>query len=297
MACGETDSAWQTCDRARESPNKAIHDVPSVVAALRNKIGELEENHRVGHQAFFSSGHEALDRLLPGGGFARGTLIEWFSGERAHGAGTLALVAAGRAMAQGGLCVVVDGENRFYPPAAAALGIDLRRTVILRSKCLASQRWAIEQALRSEAVAALWARIETLDHRWFRRWQLAAERGGTVGMLIRPASARGQPSWARVQLWVEPKTCRWGRRWQVTVAGTHAAAKGGRVEWALGEEEASFESVAMEKLKEGQRLDVSAKEARSRSVSLVARNGHETRPLSLASQLAHPTPRRRSARA
>jgi hypothetical protein len=62
--------------------------------------------------------------------------------------------------------------------------------------------WAAVQALRSPVVAAVWTMIDRLDARNFRRLQLAAEAGRTLGVLIRNASARGQPSWAEVRLGV-----------------------------------------------------------------------------------------------
>jgi protein ImuA len=52
------------------------------------------------------------------------------------------------------------------------------------------------------AAAVAWPR--QLDGRTFRRWQLAAEEGGCLGLLLRPEAARNGPSWADVRLWVEP---------------------------------------------------------------------------------------------
>jgi len=51
-------------------------------------------------------------------------------------------------------------------------------------------------------VAAVWGMIDRLDGRAFRRLQLAAQAGHTLGLFLRPPSARGQPSWADVRLGV-----------------------------------------------------------------------------------------------
>ena len=51
----------------------------------------------------------------------------------------------------------------------------------------------------------MFATIDQLDSRAFRRLQLAAQAGRTLGMLIRLGSAREEPSWADVTLEVETR--------------------------------------------------------------------------------------------
>ena len=64
--------------------------------------------------------------------------------------------------------------------------------------------WAIDQALRCEAVAAVWAYAGVhLDDRDARRFQLASEAGKTAGLLVRPAASRGRPSFAEVRFHVK----------------------------------------------------------------------------------------------
>jgi hypothetical protein len=50
----------------------------------------------------------------------------------------------------------------------------------------------------------VWTWIEQIDPRSFRRLQLAAESGGTLGFLMRPAAVQGRPTWSDVQLLVRP---------------------------------------------------------------------------------------------
>ena len=178
----------------------------------------------------FSSGSAAIDRLLPGGGLRHGMLVEWlgeWSGRAAEressraverkstrfcssalpffcssSAVTLSLLAAREACREGGTLVVIDRSQTFYPPAAAAWGIDLDRLIVVRPNAQ-DEQWAAVQSLRSPAVAAVWGAMDRLDSRAFRRLQLAAQAGRTLGLLLRPPSARGQPSWADARLAVE----------------------------------------------------------------------------------------------
>ena len=98
--------------------------------------------------------------------------------------------------------VVVDLARTFYPPAAAAWGVDLDRLIVVRPKSARDALWAAVQSLRSPAVAAVWAALDRIDDRAFRRLQLAAQSARAVGLIVRPASARGQPTWADVRLGV-----------------------------------------------------------------------------------------------
>ena len=166
-----------------------------------------------------SSGCPALDRALPGKGFRPGTLVEWLFRGEGDGTATLALRAAAAVLrAAAGAVVVLDRTGEFYPLAAVALGIEPARLIVVHPGNKADHTWALDQALRSAAVAAVVAWPESLDGkldgRTFRRLQLAVEQGGGLGLLVRPESVRGQPSWADVRLLVEPlpSTSPYGRR-------------------------------------------------------------------------------------
>ena len=115
-------------------------------------------------------------------------------------------MAAGSVLRQEGAFVVVDSRREFYPPAAAALGVPLERTVIVQPRNHADALWALEQSLRSGAAAVVLGWIGALPNAAFRRLQLAAETGGSLGFLLRPIGCRAQPSWAEMRLLVEPFT-------------------------------------------------------------------------------------------
>jgi hypothetical protein len=203
-----------------------------LVQQLRRQLGSWEATSAE-KAVVFSSGAAAINRLLPGGGLCRGMLVEWLGGEGSRAveqksrraaeqqsknycspalplfcsfsAATLSLLGAREACREGGELVVIDRRQTFYPPAAAAWGIDLNRLIVVRPHTARDELWAAVESLRSPAVAAVWASIERLDHRAFRRLQLAAQAGRTLGLLLRPYSARGQPSWADLRLAVEAR--------------------------------------------------------------------------------------------
>jgi protein ImuA len=254
-----TDSAGKTPDPSLIRPD------PSLIrtVTLQRLSAQLEKMEKARHRSIpcspeshgseppekaISTGIEALDRLLPDAGFREGTLVEWLA--EAGSGDQLALLAAGPALGKDRFLIVIDSEKKFYPPAAAALGIDLGRLILVRPGKFARSTktlhpvlspsegsanaataastetphtetlWALEQTLQSRGVAVTFCRLQRLNARVFRRLQLAAERGGGLGFLIRAPSARNEPSWSDVRLWVEPACAEFspsGRRWRVEV--------------------------------------------------------------------------------
>jgi protein ImuA len=171
---------------------------------LRRRIARFESGRQCGSRAAASSGCAMLDRVLPMQGFRPGSLVEWLSLGNGTGACTLALLAAREVCRHGAKLVVIDGHREFCPPAAVRLGIELEQLLIVHVDNAADHDWAMDQALRSSAVAAVLAWPTNVSGRTFRRWQLAAEVGGCLGLLLRPEAARVEPSWADVRLLVEP---------------------------------------------------------------------------------------------
>jgi hypothetical protein len=151
-----------------------------------------------------SSGWKELDRLLPEQGLRRGSLLECFVEPAGAGGGTLALLIARAVCQPEGNLVVVDPHASFYPPAAAAWRIELQHLILVRPKNTADALWALDQALRCPAVKAVWSCCGALNDRWFRRFQLAAEHSGCLGIFVRPARYIGQPSWSDIQLRITP---------------------------------------------------------------------------------------------
>jgi protein ImuA len=193
------------------------------VARLAALVEDAGLGVRRGPVERFSTGCAALDAALPGGGPVRGTLLEWLGEQFGGGATMLAVAAACEAQRAGGAVVVIDrgdaGGPAFYPPAAAAWGLDLTGVIVVRPTSDADERWALDQALRCEHAAAVLAWPRRLDGRTFRRLQLAAEASGAVGLLVRPAEAQREASWSHVRWVVTPQPTPEGasERWQLAV--------------------------------------------------------------------------------
>jgi protein ImuA len=277
-----------------------------MVEELREQVRRIEGARRRSEaedgEAVVSSGAPPLDRLLPEGGLLRGSLVEWLVEGEGRGAGMLALIAAREAALEGGAVVVMDRGKSFYPPAAAALGIDLEKLIVVRAGHEKDELWALEQSLACRGVAAVWAPLARLDWRSFRRLQLAAESSGALGLLLRPNQVRGQPSWAHLQLCVGQP---------LPVESSRGGDRTSNVERRTSNLERNDEGRTKEEDggPRGRRLRVEI--TRGRTTGPVAveleidevtsrvreLSRDETPALPLASRLADPAPRRRPARA
>ena len=166
-------------------------DQSLLLARLRDEIRRIERRpaRRAGA---LPCGLAAVDALLPGG-FPCGALAELrggpASGKTAVALGTVA------GLPLGALAAWVDGRGELYPPAAAALGVDLSRLLIVRPPAGEAGGglglWAAEVLLGSGAFAAV-ALDVPLARGWrgldasLRRLVTAAEQGGAAGLWLSP---------------------------------------------------------------------------------------------------------------
>ncbi len=192
-----------------------------LIDELRERIRRIERRP-ARREGFLPSGRPEVDALLPGGGLPRGALAH-LAGGPASGKTLLALSTLAAAAVEGGLTAFVDGRGELYPPAAEAVGLDLRRLLVVRPKGASpgaapgargrrgeealAGLWASEALLGSGAFAAVAgdvplrglapARAEAM----LRRLAAAAEKGGSVGLWLgAPAPGCRVPAAVRLEL-------------------------------------------------------------------------------------------------
>ena len=151
-------------------------------------------------RAGVATGFAELDAELPGGGWPSGMLTEVLPA--CPGIGELRLLAPvlSRLSAQGRYLAWIAPPHLPYAPALAAAGIDLSRLLIVRTTQQQDTLWAIEQALRSRACAAVLAWPPQARFADLRRLQLAAQEGQSLVWLFRPPEAAAAPSPAPLRL-------------------------------------------------------------------------------------------------
>jgi protein ImuA len=144
----------------------------------------------------------AMDALLPGGTMAAGAMHEVLSATDTPAFLLPALLA--KAALNFGRIVWCDFDRQFNPAAAAGLGLPTDRLLVLRPHRKADELWAIAETLRCKGVGACVAPAARLTRVQVRQLQLAAERGGGIGILLRPAAAISWPYAAATRWLVKP---------------------------------------------------------------------------------------------
>lgn len=147
-----------------------------------------------------STGFEALDARLPGGGWPIGALTEILYPWEGVGELQATLPALAR-LSQGERWVAwIDPPLIPYAPALAAHGVNLERLLWVRAREPREGLWALEQSLRSGACAAVLGWPVRCDDRTLRRLQLAAEHGQALAFLYRPLETAPDTSPAALRL-------------------------------------------------------------------------------------------------
>jgi cell division inhibitor SulA/protein ImuA len=151
-----------------------------------------------------STGHMALDALLPGGGWPIGALTELIP--LIEGIGEVALLQ----MSLKRLCdekrhiVFVHPPYIPYAPALLSAGLLLPRVLWIDAAHDEDAHWAAEQTLREGAAGAVLLWSHAVADRPLRRLQLAAEAGESLAFIYRPVVTLNSASPAALRIVLRP---------------------------------------------------------------------------------------------
>ena len=180
-------------------------DAPLLAEVLADaRVWKLKDASAAPARPVWSTGKSSLDARLPGGGWPTASLIEVLLDDTGLGEVQLflpALVACQRDNgADARWLVWIAPPHEPYAPALAQQGIDLGRLLVVRPTTATEALWAAEQALSSGVCAAVLLWLKGTDDRWLRRLKLAAEAGGSLGVLFRPERHRFESSPANLRI-------------------------------------------------------------------------------------------------
>lgn len=197
-----------------------------IIDALRNHIAQLDStvSRKAGVLPF---GVTEIDARLPGGGLAYGALHEFSGG----GTGALdgaaaALFAAGIAARSKGKVLWCLTKPDLFFPAISQVGLHPDRVIFCEAGKDEDALMAMEEGLSFGGLGAVVCELAKLPMTASRRLQLAAEKTGVMGLIVRrwrkqsDAMEFGNPTASRT-------------RWRISVLPSEAlpVAGVGRARW------------------------------------------------------------------
>jgi protein ImuA len=158
------------------------------LSSLRERIRALESGGAGPRVLPFAVA--ALDAALPGGGLALGALHEIMGGGADEEDGAVAAAFAAGILARlaretGGTVLWCAASDDLYASGLAAYGLAPDRLILARCRSDEEILWAMEEGLRSGALAAVLGEIAVLPPTAGRRLQLAAEASGVTALALR----------------------------------------------------------------------------------------------------------------
>jgi protein ImuA len=168
---------------------------PVDLDTLRRDVLRLERGRASTAAGSSVSLNRIINQALPGSGLARAAFHEVLAADPGAVVGFSAVIMARAA----GPVVWIGAEPDIWPNGVREFGLSATDLVLVGAKRAKDQLWAFEEALRSPGVAGATLVLDGPPSNLIaaRRLQLAAEAGGTIGLLILPDTDVVPPSAAR----------------------------------------------------------------------------------------------------
>ena len=150
------------------------------------------------------TGYPSITEGLPGNGWPAGALTEIVSDGAGIGELRLVMPALADLTRQGRWLAWIAPPYIPYAPALEQYGMVLSRTVVVQTTSVTESLWAAEQILRNKSTGAVLLWSYPAYDRKLRRLQLAAEAGGSWGVLFARSSSQSSPAALRLRLSASP---------------------------------------------------------------------------------------------
>lgn len=157
-----------------------------IVQELRQRILAMQGSTKPCGERY-TLGLGPVEAAFPEGVFPTGAVHEFVSGEFEAAAATSGFLTCllSRMMKRKGFCLWISARRLVFPPALKALGIDPDCIVFVDLNNDKDVLWAVEEALRCEALVAVVGEVKALTFAQSRRLQLAIEQSRVTGFIHR----------------------------------------------------------------------------------------------------------------
>ncbi len=158
-----------------------------ILARLQNDILSLQgfKPASAGHATDVGLGHIA--HSFPNATFPISALHEFtcYNREEAAASGAFITSILSSLLTKSGVVLWIGIQRVVFPPALKAFGVDADQIIFVELKKEKEIVWAVEEALRCNAVTCVIAEIAELGFTESRRFQLAIEQSGVACFVLR----------------------------------------------------------------------------------------------------------------
>ncbi|RZM08324.1 MAG: Error-prone repair protein ImuA [Pedobacter sp.] len=128
-----------------------------------------------------------IEEAFPGSAFPRRAIHEFICYCEEELAATDGFIGGllSALMKDGAGCIWVAVHRRLFPASLVAFGVEADRIIFVDVSSEREVLWVMEEALRCEGLAAVVAEVDGLSLTESRRLQLAVEKNGIPGLVIR----------------------------------------------------------------------------------------------------------------
>lgn len=161
-------------------PNRAI------IEQLQKQILSLEgHRQQPGEQARL--GLEQIEDAFPDKVFPRAAVHEWISESPTDASCTNGFISVilGKLMLKGGYSLWIGSGCTIFPPALKMFGIEPEQILFIDATKAKDALWAVEEALKCNALTSVVGEIGELSFNDSRRLQLAVEQSRVTGLIHR----------------------------------------------------------------------------------------------------------------
>jgi hypothetical protein len=181
-----------------------------------------------------STGFNALDQLLPGGGWPASGLVEIVSKHKAIGELQLLMPLLRLRSQQSQSLLWITPPYKLHGPALAQSGVNIRNSFVIPAQTRCNHAlWSIEKALQSTECAMVLAWQNWLSGRVIRRLQMAAIQGKTLGVLFHQRPTPHSPATLQLELSAAPDSQEGNRQINIRLLRAKGSHRQGEIQLQL----------------------------------------------------------------
>jgi len=164
-----------------------VEDKVDVIKQLQRDVLSLQGFRKMSGNQLFDSGLGIIENAFPDNTFSLGVIHEFISNASEAAAATNGFIGGivGRLMLHSGACLWIGTKRTLFPPSLKIFGIEPHRIVFIDVSRPKDALWAVEEALKSEGLAAVVGELSELSFTESRRLQLAVEHSHVTGFIHR----------------------------------------------------------------------------------------------------------------